>query len=57
MGNVFGPKREGEIGDWRKLLVGELCGLYSSPNTTEAIKYKKIGFAGHVTCVHCNWKT
>ena len=57
MGNVFGPKREGEIGDWRKLHVGELYGLYSSPNRTEAIKCKKIGFAGHVTCVHCNWKT
>jgi len=29
-GEVFGPKREGEIGDWRKLRVGELCGLYST---------------------------
>lgn len=57
MGKVCGPKREGEIGDWRKLRVGELCGLYFLPNMTEAIKFRKTGFAGQITCVFCNWKT
>jgi len=57
MGKIFGPEREGKIGDWRTLRVGELCVLYSSPNVTEAIKCRKIGLAGHEACVHCNWKT
>jgi len=57
MGKILGPEREGKIGDWRNLRVGELCVLYSSPNVTEAIKCRKIGLAGHEACVHCNWKT
>jgi hypothetical protein len=50
-GEVLGPKWGG-IGDWRKLRVGELCGLYRSPNITEAIECRKVGFAGHVACEH-----
>jgi hypothetical protein len=29
---AFGPRRDEGIGDWRRLHIGELCNLYSSPN-------------------------
>ena len=29
---IFGPKRDGVTGEWRKLQNGELNDLYSSPN-------------------------
>jgi len=57
MGKIFWPKRDGEIGDWRNLRVGELCVLYTSPNVTEAIKCRKTGNAGHEACVHFSRKT
>jgi len=35
---VFGAKRDGVTGEWRKLLNEELNDLYSSPNIVRVIK-------------------
>jgi hypothetical protein len=35
---IFGPKRDGVIGEWRKLHNEELHILYSSPNIIRQIK-------------------
>jgi len=35
---IFGPKRNGITGDWRKLLNEELNDLYSSPDIIRMIK-------------------
>jgi hypothetical protein len=44
---IFGPKRAGVIGGWRKLHNEELYNLYSSPSITRMIKSRRI-WAGHV---------
>jgi hypothetical protein len=31
LGRIFGPKRDEVTGEWRKLPIGELHNLYSSP--------------------------
>ena len=38
---IFGPKRDGVTGDWRKLHNEELNDLYSSPNIVQVIKFEK----------------
>jgi len=35
---TFGPKRDGVIGEWRKLHKEELCDLYCSPNIIRVTK-------------------
>jgi hypothetical protein len=35
---IFGPKRDGVTGEWRKLHHEELNDLYSSPNIIRVIK-------------------
>ena len=45
---IFGPKRDGVTGDWRKLHKEERNDLYSSPNIVRVIKSKRIRRAGHV---------
>jgi hypothetical protein len=35
---IFGPKRDGVMGGWRKLHNGELHNLYSSPSIIRIIK-------------------
>ena len=38
---IFGPKRDGVTGQWRKLHNEELNDLYSSPNIVQMIKSRK----------------
>ena len=45
---IFGPKRNGVTGEWRKLHNEELNYLYSSPNIVRVIKLRRIRWAGHV---------
>ena len=45
---IFGPKRDGVTGEWRKLHNEELNDLYSSPNIVRGIKLRRMRWAGHV---------
>jgi hypothetical protein len=45
---IFGPKRDGVTGGWRKLHNEELHDLYSSPSRIRIIKSKRMRCAGHV---------
>jgi hypothetical protein len=40
LGSIFGPKRDGVTGGWRKLHNEELHNLYSSPNIIRIIGYR-----------------
>jgi hypothetical protein len=48
---IFGPKRDGVMGEWRKLHKGELRNLYSSPNIIRQAKSRRKRWAGHVACM------
>jgi hypothetical protein len=48
---IFGPKRGGVAGEWRRLHNKELYALYLSPNTIRVIKSRRLRWAGHVACV------
>jgi hypothetical protein len=43
---IFRPKRDEVRGEWRKLHNEELNGLYSSPNTIQVIKLRRLKQAG-----------
>jgi hypothetical protein len=45
---IFGPKRDGVTGGWRKLYNEELHNLYSSPSKISIIKSRRMMWAGHV---------
>ena len=45
---IFGPKRNGVTGEWRKLHNEELNDLYCSPNIVRVIKSRRMRWAGHV---------
>jgi hypothetical protein len=45
---IFGSKRDEVTGKWRRLYNKELYALYFSPNTTRAIKSRRLRWAGHV---------
>jgi hypothetical protein len=44
---VFGAKRDGVAGEWRKLHNEELHDLYCSPSIVWVIKLRKMRWAGH----------
>ena len=46
---IFGPRRDGVTGEWRKLHNEELNDLYCSPNIVRVIKSRRLRWAGHVT--------
>ena len=46
MRRIFGPKRVGVTGEWRKLHNEGLNSLYSSPNIGRVIKSRKMRWAG-----------
>jgi hypothetical protein len=45
---IFGPKRDGVTGGWRKLHNEEFHNLYSSPSLIRIIKSGKMRWMGHV---------
>ena len=45
---IFGPRRFDITREWRKLHNEELNDLYSSPNTVQVIKSRRMRWAGHV---------
>jgi hypothetical protein len=45
---IFGPKRDGVTGRWRKLHNEELHNLYSSPSIIRIIKSRRMRWVGHV---------
>ena len=45
---IFGPKRDKETREWRKLHNEKLNDLYSSPNIVRVIKSRIIRWVGHV---------
>jgi hypothetical protein len=45
---IFGPKRDGVTGEWRRLHNKELYALYSSPNIIRVIKSRRISWTGHL---------
>ncbi|PSN54474.1 hypothetical protein C0J52_05530 [Blattella germanica] len=45
---IFGPKRDEETGEWRRLHNTELKDLYGKPDITRKIKSHRLRWAGHV---------
>jgi hypothetical protein len=45
---LFGPKRDGVTGEWRKLFNEELHNLYSSSSIIRMIKTRRMKCTGHV---------
>jgi hypothetical protein len=45
---IFGSKKDGLSGGWRKLHNGEPHNLYSSSGIIRIIKSRRMGWAGHV---------
>jgi hypothetical protein len=45
---IFGLKRAGVMGGWRKLYNEVLHNLYSSPSIIRIIRSRRMGWVGHV---------
>jgi hypothetical protein len=45
---ILGPKRDGVMGEWRKLHDEELHNLYSLPSIIRIIKLRRMRWAGYV---------
>jgi hypothetical protein len=48
---IFGPKRDGVTGEWRRLHNEELNDLCSSPNIIRVNKSRRMRLVGHVVCM------
>jgi hypothetical protein len=46
---IFGPKRDGVTGGWRKLHNEELNNLYFLPSIIRIIRLRRMRWAGHVS--------
>jgi hypothetical protein len=46
--SIFGPKRDMGTGEWRKLHIEELSGLYSPPNIFRVIESRRMRWAEYV---------
>jgi hypothetical protein len=45
---IFGPTRDEETGEWKKLHNEELHDLHSSPSIIRIMKARRMRWAGHV---------
>jgi hypothetical protein len=45
---IFGPKRDGVTGEWRKLHNEEFNDLYCSPEIVRVVKSRRMWWAGNV---------
>jgi len=45
---IFGPKRDGVAGEWRRLHKEEPNDLYSLLSSVRVIKSRRMRWAGHV---------
>jgi hypothetical protein len=48
---IFGPKKEGMAGGWKRLDNEELHNLYVSPNIISVIKSRILRWAGRLACM------
>jgi len=48
---IFGTKRVGITGEWRKLNKEEHNDLYCSSNIVRVIKSRRMFWAAHVACI------
>ena len=46
---VFGPKRDDETGEWRRLHNSEKHDLHGEPDIIRIVKSRRLRWAGHVT--------
>jgi hypothetical protein len=53
---IFGPKRDNETGQWRKLHSEELHNVHSCQNIIRQIKSRKMRWAGHVARMKEDWR-
>jgi hypothetical protein len=48
---IFGPKRDGVTGGWRKLQNEDLHNLHSSPSIIRIIRSRRMRWAGNIACM------